>query len=627
MAEKTAGGVIRTGAAGPAPTGGAGHRRWWWRIRLDKRAAGQPLPARTGPVQRVLVDADSVATLRGLLAEPAAGTEVRQLTVRVRAWRPPTPGWSGRLGAVAGVRRHRVRLPKGSGAARVSVELAAPAPLHDLLTAVLAVLAPIRPLPRPASADMTALGTAPAWLPPATNTSVAGQLAVNPEIRAYDVVLTADAATLDGSDLVGVAVTAGSTGARVTNRQPVVLIDPAVANPVGRGRGYGPQEPTGVLELRSGDPVPGWTVRAADAAAGSPPLAQGRLDGVPLSGAELAAVRRFVHLSCPEVPATDPAGEATLLAQLAATGAVLRVPQVPPSVADRLAEPLLELLRADLPGVGADPLEWEIRSVRQRSAALRGHAAAFAAGDVTAGTFPALAAPPSVSAVLVTRRPEYLPDVVRQLAEQTYPELEIVLCLHGIELAADVRARLAECGRPIQIFSAPAGFSFGEVMGAATARARGSLVTKVDDDDVYGPEHVWDLVLAREFSGAMLVGKAAEFVVLQTLGVTVRRAAVPPEAYGAPVAGGTMLMARGDLEAIGGWRPVPRSVDRGLMDRVLRAGGLIYRTHPLGYLYERRATGHTWDAGLDYFLRRAGQQWDGVPRHREFGTVPVGASH
>ncbi|HEY0700672.1 MAG TPA: hypothetical protein VGD43_23055, partial [Micromonospora sp.] len=237
------------------------------------------------------------------------------------------------------------------------------------------------------------------------------------------------------------------------------------------------------------------------------------------------------------------------------------------------------------------------------------------------GTFAGLAAPPSVSAVLVTRRPEYILEAVRQIAAQSYPELEIVLCLHGIGLDADLRARVEECGRPVQVFTAGGDLFFGEVMGAATARARGSLVTKFDDDDVYGPEHVWDLVLAREYSGATLVGKAAEFVYLQALGVTVRRRAVPPEAYGPPVAGGTMLMSRGDLEDIGGWRPVPRSVDRGLMDRVLRAGGLIYRTHPLGYLYERRAAGHTWDAGLDYFLRRSGQQWHGFPRHPEFGTA------
>ncbi|MDG4763540.1 glycosyltransferase [Solwaraspora sp. WMMD406] len=625
-----------SGASRPAVVDLAG--RWRWRIRVDGRRAHahEPLPGRGGPVRLVEVDADSVATLRRLLAEPAAVTPARRLRLRVRRWSPPAPGWSGRLGPLPQLRRHRIRLPgrggvlpvgaSRAGVARVEVEVGRAVPLYDLLGAALAVLAPVRPLPRPASADVTGLGAAPAWLPPAANHTVgAGPLVANPEIRAYDVVLAADAAALPApADLVGVAVTAGDTGARVTNRQPIVLIDSAVANPIGRGRRYGPQEPIAWLDFPPGEPVPRWRLRTG-AEPDGPTVVSGRLDQVPLDGARLAAVRGFGNVWCGEVPASDPAATATLLAQLAATGVVLRVPTLPPAVADRLAEPLLRVLASEPPAVTADGLEWEIRSVRQRSAALRGHAAAFASGAVTVGTLPALAAPPSVSAVLVTRRPEYLPDVVGHLARQTYPELEIVLCLHGIELAADLRSRLVDCGRPIQVFTAPAGLSFGEVMGAATARARGSLITKVDDDDVYGPEHVWDLVLAREYSGATLVGKAAEFVVLQTLGVTVRRAAVPPEAYGAPVAGGTMLLARGDLEAVGGWRPVPRSVDRGLMDRVLRSGGLIYRTHPLGYLYERRSSGHTWDAGLDYFLRRAGQQWDRVPRHREFGTeVTVG---
>ena len=50
------------------------------------------------------------------------------------------------------------------------------------------------------------------------------------------------------------------------------------------------------------------------------------------------------------------------------------------------------------------------------------------------------------------------------------------------------------------------------LLGAeATRVAQGTLLTKVDDDDLYGPEHVWDLVLARCYSGAAVVGKGAEF--------------------------------------------------------------------------------------------------------------------
>ncbi|MEV4757257.1 glycosyltransferase [Micromonospora sp. NPDC049559] len=616
-------------------TGKAGGSRRTWRVdlggstrlrsrlgRTTRWAAATPVTPPVGAggeIGHVLVTADSISWLRRFLAEPAGATRVRQVTVQVRDWRPPRPEWAGRLGPLPGAYRQQVTLPRRSGTACVSVELKAAVALHDVLVAVLAALAPIRPLPRPASADVIALGAAPPWLAPSANhVAWSGPLPPNEEIRAHDLVLAADPGGVPSDPLLAAAVVAADrTGARVDDRTPAVLIDPAVANPIGRDISTTATAPGAALLLDADSTRAGWRLVGA----GDRVLARGPLADVPLRADQLRAVAKIGKLRCAGLAGRAPDAEAALLAQLAATGVVLEVPELPPAVAGRLAAPLREVLAEPLPGVGADPLDWEIRAARQLRAALRGHGGAFALGEVVAGTFTGLAAPPSVSAILVTRRPEYVPDAVRYIAGQTYPELEIVLCLHGIEADDELRAKLADCGRPLEIFTAPPTLSFGEVMGAATARARGSLVTKFDDDDVYGPEHVWDLVLAREFSGATLVGKAAEFVYLQTLGVTVRRRAVPPETYGPPVAGGTMLMSRGDLEDVGGWRPVPRSVDRGLMDRVLRAGGLIYRTHPLGYIYERRAGGHTWDAGLDYFLRRSGQQWHGMPVNDEFGTT------
>ncbi|SDZ38277.1 Glycosyltransferase involved in cell wall bisynthesis [Micromonospora pattaloongensis] len=544
----------RRGRAGFAPV-----TRW---------AAATPLVPPTGAAGRlghVHLGCGSISWLRRLLAEPAGAARARRVTLRVGDWRPPRAGWSGRLGPLPGLRRHRVSLPRSGGTAVIEVRLADAVPLREVLSAALAVLAPVRPLPAAARPD--------------------------------------------------------AVGLRVVDRTPAVRFDTAVANPIGRPRPYGRALRPGRLRPAAGA-GPAWqlTVPGAGPGGAEQVLSAGALDGTPLTVEQLLPLRTVATVQCRGLPAAAPAAVATLLTQLAATGAVLAVPELPPAVGDRLATPLRALVGAPLPRPGADPLELELRSVRQRRAALRGHGAPFAPPRATAGGVPGSAAPPPVSAILVTRRPQHIAEAVRRIAAQTYPELEIVLCPHGMELDARLRARLAGCGRPLTIVEAPGACSFGEAMAAATARARGSLITKVDDDDGYGPEHVWDLVLAREYSGATLVGKAAEFVHLQPLGVTVRRLASGPETYGPPVAGGTMLIGRGDLEGVGGWRPVPRSVDRGLMDRVSRSGGLVYRTHPLGYLYERRADGHTWDAGLDYFLWRSGQQWDGYPPYAEFGV-------
>jgi hypothetical protein len=190
--------------------------------------------------------------------------------------------------------------------------------------------------------------------------------------------------------------------------------------------------------------------------------------------------------------------------------------------------------------------------------------------------------------------------------------------MHGVDLDVPARAAVDSLALPVQTVLLPAHLNLGQALAEATLLARGSLLTKVDDDDRYGPEHVWDLVLARRYSSAALIGKIAEFVHLATHDVTVRRR-MTSEIYTTTVAGGTMLISRGDLEDLGGWRPVPRSVDRALLDRVRRANGLIYQTHGFGFIYTRHDEGHTWDPGVAYFLTDPVAKWRGLPPFLEFG--------
>ncbi|MDP2774783.1 MAG: hypothetical protein Q8O61_14620, partial [Nocardioides sp.] len=225
------------------------------------------------------------------------------------------------------------------------------------------------------------------------------------------------------------------------------------------------------------------------------------------------------------------------------------------------------------------------------------------------------AAYPSVSVVLATRRPELLELAVRQVAKQrvTLPgaEVELVLAAHGWEPDA---ARVAELlgGRPHTVVAVPADAVFGDVLRAATDAASGDVVVKMDDDDWYGPDVLTDLLLARRYSGATLVGMPAEFVYLEPIDTTVRRRG-PSEAFGTYTAGGTTMVDRSVLRELGGFRRVGAHVDLQLFGSVLAAGGTIYRTHGLGYLLRRTASGHTWEAGLGYFLSRRSlvHQWPG----------------
>ena len=120
--------------------------------------------------------------------------------------------------------------------------------------------------------------------------------------------------------------------------------------------------------------------------------------------------------------------------------------------------------------------------------------------------------------------------------------------------------------------------------------------------------------------GAEVVGKALDWIHVESADATSFRPVYAAEKYATFVAGGTILISRGDLASVGGWRPVPKSVDRALLDRVLADGGLVYRTHGLGYVYVRRGEGHTASVRDEHFLTKTAATVPGLVRHPCFGT-------
>lgn len=269
--------------------------------------------------------------------------------------------------------------------------------------------------------------------------------------------------------------------------------------------------------------------------------------------------------------------------------------ELPAALAARVAPPS---------GGRAGDLAWDVHAVVQRRAALR----------------PLFPRWPSLSLVLVSRRPELVRPLVERLSRVDYPDLEIVVGLHGAPVPKGLAVAAGE--RHLVVREFPADQVFGSVLEDAFAAASGELVSKVDDDDYMSDDHVRDLVMAHGYSGATLVGKSTTVVYLEAIDTTVRRLYGVRESFTHRVAGSTFLLTPGDLAAVGGWPHVPRAVDTELIGSIRRAGGTIYQPHDVGYLYVRGAdpSGHTWTTGIDHFLRNTREQWVGLLRHAEFGT-------
>ncbi|MXY11325.1 MAG: glycosyltransferase [Acidimicrobiaceae bacterium] len=318
------------------------------------------------------------------------------------------------------------------------------------------------------------------------------------------------------------------------------------------------------------------------------------------------SLRRLHHVEDSGTGLGDTAQRAGVLAALAAAGVLVHVTDSDAALEACLGAELHTLMTSDSV-TGVQTHAREQLSIAMRRLALRDHSLRARARQLleTRG----LEAPhPLVSVLLPTRRPELLEAALDAVRVQNYPQLELVLALHGDGFESDARlaAMTAPLGCDVRVVRVTEDKTLGEVLNAAVAASSGTLLTKFDDDDYYGADHIWDLLLARQYSGATLVAKAAEYVYLSRLDRTVRVSKMRERFVPHPVvSGGVLMISRQDLDAAGGWRRVPRSVDISLARDVVQVGGDIYWTHGTGYLRVRHGDEHTWTIDDDFFLGRS----------------------
>ena len=304
----------------------------------------------------------------------------------------------------------------------------------------------------------------------------------------------------------------------------------------------------------------------------------------------------------------DPVSRAARVARLAAMGENVHVADCDSRLKALLGDELHGIVSADPSGM--DGFAREIRAVRGSRAAMRRHsiwARERMGGDADF---------PLVSVLLATKRPDFLAWALEGVARQTYPRIELILAMHG-DGFGDAERNLAGFPHPVKTLRIPSSRTLGAVLDAATSASNGALIAKIDDDDIYAPGHIWDVVLARAYSGADLAAKWMEFVYLADTDKTVylSRGGGGERYYTHALAGGTMLIGRRALERAGGWRDVASGVDTALLADALRSGARVYRASGIGYVHVRHGARHTGSGGefapaAD--LSKVDRAWDGL---------------
>lgn len=234
---------------------------------------------------------------------------------------------------------------------------------------------------------------------------------------------------------------------------------------------------------------------------------------------------------------------------------------------------------------------------------------------------------PALSVLISTARPDDLTNILHQLSRQTLPQFELILGLHNVKLTPEHKQQIKNLKfRNIAVSSKSfdTSFTLGEILTELASISSGEYVSKMDDDDIYGPEHLMDLLDTALDTGAALVGKAMNYIYLEEIDLTVRRISSTGIAsineWDDWVCGGTILVQREYGEGAGWFGAGKSAVDKFIISGVKRNRGKVFRTFGTGYIYKRSITPQTYVTHYSKYLRGSQGQRVGIWQDSEFGT-------
>lgn len=221
---------------------------------------------------------------------------------------------------------------------------------------------------------------------------------------------------------------------------------------------------------------------------------------------------------------------------------------------------------------------------------------------------------PSVNVVMPTIRPELVAAAIRTFDRLSYENKHLSIVLNGVSVPPDL-ARQIQTREDIHLHVVPGYKSIGYCMNTGIDSVDSDYWAKMDDDDIYGPEYLSDLLLQRKYIDFDVSGKAAIFGYFEGEDSMQIRSPDLTDVEYTFLGGGTFL-------AKNEGRYFPQDV-RGYADTLfildaVERGDLLVAGDPFNFVQVRRAdpSSHTWTLGATRVNRqgptRTGLRFDHV---------------
>jgi len=198
---------------------------------------------------------------------------------------------------------------------------------------------------------------------------------------------------------------------------------------------------------------------------------------------------------------------------------------------------------------------------------------------------------------------------LKNVERQKHDNLSLSIVINGAEVPADIR-RLVDAHPFASLYSMPGYKSIGYCINYGIEQSASDYWAKFDDDDIYGPDYLSDMLLQRKYVDFDITGKAAIFTYLEEFDRLHIRRLWTRDTLEPFIGGGTILARTGT-------NMFPEDV-RGYADTLYlteaeERGYRILSSDPFNFAQVRRAdpSSHTWTAGA-HQLNLKGPQRSGL---------------
>ena len=213
---------------------------------------------------------------------------------------------------------------------------------------------------------------------------------------------------------------------------------------------------------------------------------------------------------------------------------------------------------------------------------------------------------PLVSIILPTMRPHFIDRIVSNIGNQTYSNIECIIITQGYS-KNDVDILKSKFNEfksiTCKIIENNSSQNLGARLNQALQQAEGEFIAKFDDDDLYFPNYLADMMLPFKFGDWSVVGKKEGFFYLESEDKLIVKYPNQRHIDTGFVMGATLVMKKLDLIEVGGFLEAAKGEDSDLLRRMKVNGKKVYAADPFNFIVWRSkdSGSHSWDINKEFY--------------------------